>query len=102
METPDPAKRHAFLASLPETMKFEMQEADKELYELLYDALKQKATEVAGEANQSNKARQQLIGRCQAIGESNQSYVAALHWLERLHIPIKKTPRQKTRCCTLC
>ena len=42
-EAPDAAKRHAFLASLPETMKFEMQEADKQPCELSYDALKQKA-----------------------------------------------------------
>ena len=62
-------------------MKFEVQEADKQLYEWSCDALKQKATEVACGAKQSNKARQQLISRCQAIGESNQSYVAALHQL---------------------
>ena len=29
VEAPDAAKRHAFLASLPGTMKFEMQEADE-------------------------------------------------------------------------
>ena len=78
-ESVEAAKRNAFLASLPETMKFEMQEADKQLYELSYDVSKQKGTEVACGANQSNKARQQLISHCQAIGESNQSYVAALH-----------------------
>ena len=77
-EAPDAAKRPAFLASLPETMKFEMQEADKQLYELSYDVLKQKATAVGCGAKQSNKARQQLKSRCQAIGESSQSYVAAL------------------------
>ena len=71
VEAPDAAKHHAFLASLPETMKFEMQEADKQLYQLSYDALKRKAIKVAFGANQPNKARQQLIGRCQAIGESN-------------------------------
>ena len=62
MEAPDAAKRHVFLASLPEIMKFEMQEADKQLCEL-YDGLKQKATEVACGAKQLNKARQQLISR---------------------------------------
>ena len=81
VEAPDAAKRHAFLASLPEIMKFEMQEADKQLYELSYDALKRKATKEACGAKQSNRARQQLISRCQAIGESNQSYVTALHQL---------------------
>ena len=70
VEAPDAAMRHAFLASLPETLKFEMQEADKQPYELLYDALKQNATEVTCEAKQSNKVRLQLICRCQAIGES--------------------------------
>ena len=58
VEAPNAAKRHAVLASLPETMKFEMQEADKQLYELSYDALKQKATEEACGAKQSNKAQQ--------------------------------------------
>ena len=29
VEAPNASKRHAFLASLPETMKFEVQEADK-------------------------------------------------------------------------
>ena len=43
--------------------------------------LKQKTTEVACGAKQSNKARQQLISRYQEIGEFNQSYVAALLWL---------------------
>ena len=47
VEAPDAPMRHAFLASLLETMKLEMQEADKQLYELSYDALKQQATEVA-------------------------------------------------------
>ena len=56
VEAPDAAKRHACLASSPETMKFEMQEADKQLYELSYDALKQKATKVACGAKQSNKS----------------------------------------------
>ena len=56
MEALDAAKLDAFLASLPETMKFEMQEADKQLYELSHDALKQKTTEATCGANQSNKA----------------------------------------------
>ena len=90
-----PAKRHAFLASLPETMKFEMQEADKQLHELLYDKLKQKATERACGAKQSDKARQQLISRCQAIGESNQSYVAALHRLGEIAYPNKEDAQPK-------
>ena len=95
VDAPDAAKRHAFLASLPETMKFEMQEADKQLYELSYDALKQKATEVACGAKQSNRARQQLISRCQAIGESNHSYVAALHQLGEIAYPDKEDAQTK-------
>ena len=95
VKAPDAAKRHAFLASLPETMKFEMQEADKQLYELSYDVLKQKATEVACGAKHSNKARQQLISRCQAIGESNQSYAAALHQLGEIAHPDKEDAQTK-------
>ena len=95
VEAPDAAKRHAFLASLPKTMKFEMQEADKQLYEMSYDVLKQKATEVASGAKQSNKARQQLISRCQAIGESNQSYVAALHQVGVIAYPDKEDAQTK-------
>ena len=90
VEAPDTAKRHAFLASLPETMKFEKQEADKQLYELSYDVLKQKATKVACGAKQSNKAHQQLISHCQAIRESNQSYTAALHQLGEIAYPDKE------------
>ena len=75
----DAAKCRAFLVSLPETMKFEMQEADYQHHELSYDALKQKANKIECGAKQSNKARQQLISRCQAIEESQQSYVAAVH-----------------------
>ena len=47
VEAPDAAKRHVFLASLPETMRFEMQQANTQLHGLSYNALKQKATEVA-------------------------------------------------------
>ena len=95
MEAPDAAKHHAFLASLPETMKFEMQEADKQLYELSYFLLRQKATEAACGAKQSNIARQQLISRCQAIGESNQSYIAALHQLGEIAYPDKEDAQTK-------
>ena len=95
VEAPDAAKRHAFLVSLPETMKFEMQEADKQLYDLSYNALKQKATEVACGAKQSNKARQQWISRCLAIGDSNQSDVAALHELGEIVYPDKEDAQIK-------
>ena len=102
VEAPYAAKRHAFLTSLPETMKFEMQEADKQLYELSYDVLKQKATEVACGAKLSNKARQQLISRCQAMGESNQSYAAALHQLGEIAFPDMEDAQTKNDVCTMC
>ena len=60
-----------------------------------YDVLKQKATEVACGAKQPNKARQQLINRCQAIGESNQSYVAAVHQLGEIAYLHKKDAQTK-------
>ena len=60
-DVPDAAKCQAFLASLPETIKFEVQEANYQRHELKYDALKQRVNEIARGAEQSNKARQQLI-----------------------------------------
>ena len=101
VEAPDAAKRHAFLASLPETMKFEMQEADKQLYKLSYDVLKQKATEVACGAKHSNKARQQSAAARQSENPIKVTLLRSISW-ERLHIPIRKTPKQKMTCCTMC
>ena len=95
VEAPDAAKRPAFLANLPETMKFEMQEADNQLHELSYDALKQKETEVVCRIKQSNKARQQLIGRCQAIRESNQSYLTALNRMREIAYSNKEDAKTK-------
>ena len=60
-----------------------------------YDASKQKATKEACGAKQSNRARQQLISRCQAIEESNQSYVAALHQLGEIAYPDKEDAQTK-------
>ena len=103
VEAPDAAKRHAFLASLPETMKFEMQDANKQLYELTYDALKQKAIEVASGAKQSQTKRcsSELAAARQSENQIKVKSLRCISW-ERLHIPIRKTPKQKTTCCTMC
>ena len=90
------------LVDLPETMKFEVREADEQFDKLFSDALKLKAIEVACRAKQSNKTPQQLNSRCQAIGESNQGYVAALHRLEEIAYPNIEEPKQKTMRCTMC
>ena len=94
IDAKDVTRKHVFLSSLPSEMKFEMQEPDRQLYELNFDDLLEKANEVAG-GKQSRNARQKLITRCQEIGESNRSFVTALHQLGELAYPEKADSRIK-------
>ena len=94
IDAKDATRKHVFLSSLPSEMKFEMQEPDRQLYELNFDDLLEKANEVAG-GKQSRNARQKLITRCQEIGESNRSFVTALHQLGELAYPEKADSRIK-------
>ncbi|XP_076824753.1 uncharacterized protein LOC143470477 [Clavelina lepadiformis] len=72
------ARKHAFMVSLPEDVKLEMICNGAQLGTMNYEELKSKAEEVACCSLRCNKAKQQLIQRTQALGETNRSYVNAL------------------------
>ncbi|XP_076811872.1 uncharacterized protein LOC143458871 [Clavelina lepadiformis] len=72
------ARKHAFMVSLPEDVKLEMICNGARLGTMNYEELKSKAEEVTCCSLRRNKAKQQLIQRAQALGETNRSYVNAL------------------------
>ncbi|CAK8695804.1 unnamed protein product [Clavelina lepadiformis] len=62
----DAVKKHAFLQSLPEDMRFSMTDGRKELYELSYDELIQKAKDTVSGLSSQKHAMQQPVQRTQA------------------------------------
>jgi len=70
IEASDGAKKHAFLNSLPEAVKFDMQDDDNVLHSKSYDELKSRALEVLSGVEQHNSAKKRLLERRQSLGES--------------------------------
>ncbi|CAK8686664.1 unnamed protein product [Clavelina lepadiformis] len=66
-------RKHVSMLSLPEEFKLEMECNGAEVGTMNYEELKSKAEEVACCSLRCNKAKQQLIQRTQALGETNRS-----------------------------
>ena len=75
------AKKHAFLSSLPESVKFDMQDDDHILHSMSYNELKERAVEVLSGTEQQNNAKRRLYERRQGLGESLRDYVLSLKTL---------------------
>ncbi|CAK8698169.1 unnamed protein product [Clavelina lepadiformis] len=83
----DAAKKHAFLQSLPEDMRFSMTDGRKELYELSYDELIQKANNTASGLSSQKHAMQQLFQRTQGFDESVRNFLEAIAQLGKMAYP---------------
>ncbi|CAK8674907.1 unnamed protein product [Clavelina lepadiformis] len=83
----DAAKKHAFLQSLPEDMKFSMTDGRKELYELSYDELIQQAKDTASGLSSQKHAMQQLFQRTRGFDESVRSFLEAIAQLGKMAYP---------------
>ena len=75
IETKEGAKKHAFLNSLPESVKSDMQDDDHILHSVSYYELKERAVEVLSGTEQQNNAKRRLYERRQCLGESLRDYV---------------------------
>ncbi|XP_078492031.1 uncharacterized protein LOC144747702 [Ciona intestinalis] len=87
VDATEAAKKHAFMSSLPEETKFEMEDPECSLHECTYEVLKEKAMRVACSASRCRSTRQQLFQRTQAIGETNKSFVTAISNLGKMAYP---------------
>ena len=87
IEAKDAAKKHAFLSSLPDSVKFDMQDDDHILHRMSYDELKARAVEILSGTEQRNTAKRRLYERRQGFGESLRSFVTALKNLGAMAYP---------------
>ena len=72
------AKKHAFLNSLSESVKFDMQDDDHILHSMSYNKSKERAVEVLSGTEQQNNAKRCLYERRQGFVESLRDYVLSL------------------------
>ena len=87
IEAKEGAKKHAFLNSLPELVKFDMQDDDHILHSMSYNELKERAVEVLSGTEQQNNAKKRLYERRQGLGESLRDYVLSLKTLGTMAYP---------------
>ena len=87
IEAKEGAKKHAFLNSLPELVKFDMQDDDHILHSMSYNELKERAVEVLSGTEQQNDAKKRLYERRQGLGESLRDYVLSLKTLGTMAHP---------------
>ena len=87
IEAKEEAKKHAFLSSLSESVKFDVQDDDHILHSMSYNELKERAVEVLSGTEQQNNAKRRLYERRQGLGESLRDYFSSLKTLDTMAYP---------------
>ena len=68
IEAKEEAKKHAFLNSLPESLKLDMQDNNHVLHSMAYNKLKERAVKMLSGTEQQNNAERHLYEQRQGFG----------------------------------